>query len=915
VLVRFGVYTENIDFLGKAITVKSEWGTGVAVIDGMRLGSVVTFHGGEGPGSILEGFAIKNGLAMYGGGVLCIQSSPTLRHNVVTGNSATMNGGGMENYDNSNPILTNCTFAVNTAAYGGGMSNDLNSMPVLTNCTIAENWAQVTGGGMYNSYTNIPTVFNCILWADGPSEIYNVQANITLTYSCVHGGTGQSWFGQGCIDMDPGFVQGPKGPYYLNQPPTQPYTSPCVDAGDPASDLIHRATRTDETMDQGIVDMGFHYPEAVPLPPGGILMWSGTLSSIPDGWHLCDGSNGTPDLLDRFILSVFPGQDPGEVGGQHDLTLSSAEAPSHAHWFDTTFTGNHAHFFETEYDGLHDHEGLNDALYLQGDLGDANAVPPFYIKFSYTYNTSYAGSHSHDGETTISGEHTHTGTVTENGGDQPIDNRPAFYELAFIMRDWGEVHPGVIIMWSGALNSIPAGWELCDGLHSTPDLRDRFILSVAAGQDPGGTGGNHSLILSASQIPAHTHDSIDTAPAGGHIHDVETSVDGDHPHYAANVLQSGVSMGDKNAAGPKLASISDETLKGTAEHSHPGTKTNETGLHQHSGHTQSAGGNQPIDNRPAYYTMAFLMKNWGELPSEAIVMWSDKLDFIPTQWGLCDGLGQRPDLRDRFILGAKAFENPGSIGGEHFYTLDPSQILDHEHLILTGDSGDHDHMVELHWPGPHSHILDNVLVPGGDLGNGNAGPPNMVSIGKLAVSDAGNHRHTGSAEHSNGHQHTGYTSVSGGGSVPQPVDNRPAYYRLAFITSGWDAAYNAMFNNWSDLGLLQRYRDEVLNKTKNGSRYTNLLYRHSQEALEVLLFNPRLMLRAKALIEANRDAVSQVLNGMEGMIHDTEEIVTFLDALAAKSPAGLRSLAVRVKSEMLRKQKRGEPFLGFTLSE
>jgi hypothetical protein len=57
------------------------------------------------------------------------------------------------------------------------------------------------------------------------------------------------------------------------------------------------------------------------VPGGTIAMWSGAIADIPDGWALCDGSNGTPDLADRFIMGVSDGKEPGGQGG----------AASHAH--------------------------------------------------------------------------------------------------------------------------------------------------------------------------------------------------------------------------------------------------------------------------------------------------------------------------------------------------------------------------------------------------------------------------------------------------------------------------------------------------------------------------------------------------------------------------------------------------------
>ena len=48
------------------------------------------------------------------------------------------------------------------------------------------------------------------------------------------------------------------------------------------------------------------------MPAGGIIMWSGTIASIPAGWALCDGASGTPDLTDKFIISVASSaENPG----------------------------------------------------------------------------------------------------------------------------------------------------------------------------------------------------------------------------------------------------------------------------------------------------------------------------------------------------------------------------------------------------------------------------------------------------------------------------------------------------------------------------------------------------------------------------------------------------------------------------
>ena len=79
------------------------------------------------------------------------------------------------------------------------------------------------------------------------------------------------------------------------------------------------------------------------LPKGAIMMWSGTLESIPPGWQLCDGTNGTPDLRDRFVLGVSEGENPGATGGSHFYYLTVNTLPQHNHTIGTD--GNHKHTF------------------------------------------------------------------------------------------------------------------------------------------------------------------------------------------------------------------------------------------------------------------------------------------------------------------------------------------------------------------------------------------------------------------------------------------------------------------------------------------------------------------------------------------------------------------------------------------
>ncbi|MGA1796063.1 MAG: C10 family peptidase [bacterium] len=109
-----GTFHENIDFSGRAITVRSAHGPSVTIIDGNASGSVVRFAGGEGSDTILHGFTLRNGKAERGGGILCLGSSPSIINCVIQNNTADVEGGGL--YDHGPGIrLIRCLSTGNTS--------------------------------------------------------------------------------------------------------------------------------------------------------------------------------------------------------------------------------------------------------------------------------------------------------------------------------------------------------------------------------------------------------------------------------------------------------------------------------------------------------------------------------------------------------------------------------------------------------------------------------------------------------------------------------------------------------------------------------------------------------------------------------------------------------------------------------
>lgn len=67
------------------------------------------------------------------------------------------------------------------------------------------------------------------------------------------------------------------------------------------------------------------------LPAGVIVMWSGAVNAIPEGWALCDGTHGTPDLRGRFVLGNSASHAIGSKGGNETVTLTQKQIPTHNH--------------------------------------------------------------------------------------------------------------------------------------------------------------------------------------------------------------------------------------------------------------------------------------------------------------------------------------------------------------------------------------------------------------------------------------------------------------------------------------------------------------------------------------------------------------------------------------------------------
>ena len=174
VVVADGTYTglgnRDIDFLGKAITVKSENGPENCIIDcngtKYNLHRGFYFHNGEGADSVLTGFTITNGYESKAGAIYCTQqSSPTIVNCIMYNNEACSSQGGAIRCEvESNPNIKDCLIRENIADRGGGGIYCNNSSPVIEDCNITRNTACcLSGGGIYCDDYSCPMIKNCTI--------------------------------------------------------------------------------------------------------------------------------------------------------------------------------------------------------------------------------------------------------------------------------------------------------------------------------------------------------------------------------------------------------------------------------------------------------------------------------------------------------------------------------------------------------------------------------------------------------------------------------------------------------------------------------------------------------------------------------------------------------------------------------
>jgi microcystin-dependent protein len=191
-----------------------------------------------------------------------------------------------------------------------------------------------------------------------------------------------------------------------------------------------------------------------------------------------------------------------------------------------------------------------------------------------------------NGTLTINGSSGTSGQVLVSQGDGAVPK-------------WGDAFiTGMIMLWSGATDAVPAGWSLCDGTGNTPDLRDRFVVGAGNSYDVNATGGSANAIAISHSHTATT--SVSTKSLGGTI----KTRNGGGGRYADSVpvtttgvftwknLTGGVGNGWQGEGGGNSA-----TITMNANHNHSASTS-----------VKSAGSSGTNANLPPYYALAYIMK-------------------------------------------------------------------------------------------------------------------------------------------------------------------------------------------------------------------------------------------------------------------------------------------------------------------
>lgn len=388
------------------------------------------------------------------------------------------------------------------------------------------------------------------------------------------------------------------------------------------------------------------------------------------------------------------------------------------------------------------------------------------------------------------------------------------------------VPTGIITMWSGTKAAIPAGWALCDGLNGTPNLLDKFVLSVNVSNYTAGdinvAGGSNSHTLTVAELPAHSHTAT-TAGAGAHTPAGTVSAAGSHSHSwggiwnndNSTIIASPEGDGGGNTYtdgvgywGASTMGVTSAATDVNHAHNWGGNWSNDNAANvsppygDGSQNTYSDGingvyswGTGAISTSTTDLTHAH---QWGNVWSNDDSRWEGYI--ISDGWAWWDAGGYSNfstswagwhghSMAVRGSLSGWGYPYASGGGGWGSAGVDGNngaQMIKHRHYIQsrqtsnnnTGNSMNHNHTIP-----NHRHFIQVRSTTNAISGTMNhthtvAVPNHRHWIKARATTTAPDHTHTFSGTAIPDHTHTVTVNNTGSGTV---IDMRPAFFRLAYI--------------------------------------------------------------------------------------------------------------------------------------
>ena len=161
-------------------------------------------------------------------------------------------------------------------------------------------------------------------------------------------------------------------------------------------------------------------PEEEPIegvPSGAIIMWSGSIASIPSGWALCNGANGTPDLRNRFVIG-----SSSDVSGVSNTSVTGANTKSGGS--KDAIVVSHTHSGTAN-------SGSGGGTFITGLTTYYSTPPAGYTPIPFRFDS---GVINWGYSSASSAAHTHNVTINSTGSSGTNANLPPYYALAFIMK-------------------------------------------------------------------------------------------------------------------------------------------------------------------------------------------------------------------------------------------------------------------------------------------------------------------------------------------------------------------------------------------------------------------------------------------------------------------------------------------------